>query len=120
LLRRLRTLISDGYAIRVESIGSAEDHKVRFVKLRQDFERARMLVDLVRKRELAKRQLLDSLHSLVMYHASRNGIIDESDEDKGADKEMEDVEEDDAAGEEEQRDKKEKMNIHHYPKRLRH
>lgn len=55
LLPRLRVLSENGYTPGNCSL-SAVEYRARFVKLRQDFERARILVDLVRKRELAKRQ----------------------------------------------------------------
>lgn len=62
-----------------------------------------MLVDLVRKRELAKRQLLDSLHSLILYHT---GTKDEDDDEEEEEEEPEPV--------------KDKREAHvHTPKRVR-
>lgn len=63
LLLRLRLLSENGYTPGNSTLSSAE-YRVRFVKLRQDFERARMLVDLVRKRELAKRQYIQTFVAL--------------------------------------------------------
>ena len=60
-----------------------------------------MLVDLVRKRELAKRQLLDSLHSLILYHTGEES-------------------EDEDSAEEEEDEEKPKRETYHIQKRIRH
>jgi len=70
LLKRLEILSNEGYTPANSSLSEA-DYRARFLKLRQDFERARMLVDLVRKRELLKRQYVQTLQSIVDLYPSQ-------------------------------------------------
>jgi hypothetical protein len=64
LLPRLQVLCEEGYIPAQTTLGDAE-YRSRFIKLRQDFERARVLIDLVRKRELLKRKYLETLQCIV-------------------------------------------------------
>jgi len=75
-------------------------YRARFYKLRQSFEKARILVDLVHKRELVKEQMLERLETLqrvLEKHANRikNGNVDDDDDDADDDNNDDDNNDDD-------------------------
>jgi len=58
LIKRLEILQQEGYKVHQHVDLRLAEYQMRFVKLRRDFERARLLVDLVRKRETLKKDYI--------------------------------------------------------------
>jgi len=70
LIERLQVMSDEGYHP-VHTALSANEYRHRFVKLRQNFEKARILVDLVRKREFLKREHVRRYNDMFEFELER-------------------------------------------------